>query len=129
MPSLDFQSMGTVFVGLVVISQWIWAWQKNRREESDRYEQRHTPAIHERYATKTELANLEKNLGEAISQLSNRITRGEDLGAQSRDKIYTRLTELQSEVASLRKENELSHQAMNQLSTKIDRLIERESSK
>jgi len=125
MPSLDFQSLGTVLVGLIVISQWIWAWQKNKREESDRFEQRHTPAIHERYATKTELANLEKNLSQAISQISQRLTRGEELGAQSRDKIYTRLTDLQSAVSSLRKENEISHQQVNELSRKIDRILER----
>jgi len=129
MPNLDFNTVGILFVFLMAAGNFWMTWRKSTMEESDRYERKHKPALHEQYATKSELANLEKNLGEAINRISTRITRGEDLGAQSRDKIYTRLTELQSEVASIRKENEMSRQSWIQLETKIDRLIERESKK
>ncbi|GEM_PF-2373099 len=47
--------------------------------------------------------------------------------AQSREKIYLRLSSLEAELSAIKKENELQTQRLLELSAKFDRFIERQS--
>lgn len=122
MPSIDFQNLGMVFVGLIVISQWIWAWQKNRREEARSVEPRHTPPIHEKYATREEVHGIESEIKERIDKLCNRMDRDEHAAAGSRKRIYDQISELGRELSAIKTKSDITSQQLGQMGTKLDNL-------
>ena len=64
---------------------------------------------------------------ELSSSTDNRITAMANKSAASREKLYLRLTAVESELSALKKENELQTQHLYSLSQKIDRYIERQN--
>lgn len=63
---------------------------------------------------------LDREMNERLSAISGH-------SAASREKLYLRLTAVESELSALKKENELQTQHLYSLSQKIDRYIERKN--
>jgi len=68
----------------------------------------------------TRYAELSANTDARLRAISEK-------SAQSREKIYLRLSSLEAELSAIKKENELQTQRLLELAAKFDRFIERQS--
>ena len=122
MPSIDLNTFGLIVVALIGISQWWWTSKKFAREEADRFEPRHNPELHEKYATRAEVHELEQDIKEQIKGLIQRMDRDEASAAQSRKRIYDEIYKLGKLIATVQTKGDITAQQLVQMSTKIDNL-------
>jgi len=123
MPELSAENFGFIVLAIMMAGQWIYSARKSAREEDDRFELKNTPPIHKTYATRQEVLKLEQDFKESLGKVIARMDRDEVAAAGSRKRIYGQLSDLSKELASIGTKGDLTSQAVNQLSSKMDNLI------
>lgn len=122
MPSIDLNTFGLIVVALIGLSQWWWTSKKFAREEAAQFEPRHDPQLHEKYATRDEVHELEQEIKDQIKDLIQRMDRDEAAAAQSRKRIYDEIYKLGKLIATVQTKGDITSQQLVQMSTKIDNL-------
>lgn len=98
------EAIGILVLGLVFLTRWLWDYNRSRREDAAQHEPRSTPPLHEKFATKAELAAL----SERVDSLSGEIKHGFERLDEKRSvsiaglhkRLETAVTEIRSEVRS-----------------------------
>lgn len=86
------------------------------------------PALHDEFRLVRDCDSRCQTANERYSELSknvnSRLSAMSEKSAASREKLYLRVAHLESELSSLKKENELQTQHLYSLEQKLDRLLE-----
>lgn len=105
-PTAEF--IGLVVLVLILLTRWLWDYNKNRREEAALHEPKANPPLHKEYVTRTEHERDFKILHDDITQ-----------GAASRKRMHGEIDKIAQEQAALRKVNESQTTELGHLRTEI----------
>lgn len=93
MNDIPLNFFALVVLSLVLLSRWLWDYNRSRRDDEERHEPKAVPALHLTYATKSEHSALATRMDEEL---------GRERGA--RKKIHEDIAALQALTAALQVE-------------------------
>ena len=123
MPTLTIEQLGISVVALILLTRWLWDYNRTRREEAAEHEPRANPALHTIYVTKAEHAELKAQ----VERIAAEITRGFERLDQKRSVSVAGIhDDLETMVKELRLETKQDmkgvHDRINDVFTALCRL-------
>lgn len=88
-------------------------------------EPRHSPPLHERFATKAELMQTNKRLDAISAEIRESFAEMQKAGRISRGNLYEKIEATSQEVAAVKTQSQLTYQHMQRMETKLDRWMEK----
>ena len=77
-------AVGATVIILMMISKWLWDYNRSKREEAASYEPRATPALHHQFVTRHE---FERH----VEDINTRLDKIEEAGEQRVIRIYDKM--------------------------------------
>lgn len=107
-------TLGIVMLCLIILTRWLWDYNRARREDSAQHEPRANPPLHKEYVTKEQHAKLEAEFRTEAARQSN-----------SRKGIYGQLEEQGKQIARLETNSEVQSRQLTNLDAKMDQVLMR----
>ena len=120
---LTTEQLGISVVAFILITRWLWDYNRSRREDAAEHEPRATPPLHTVYVTKAEHAELKAQ----VERIAAEITRGFERLDQKRSVSIAGLhDDLETSAKELRLETKQDikgvHDRINDVFTALCRL-------
>lgn len=112
--SLPAATVGVVVLSLILLTRWLWDYNRAKREESAQVEPRANPPLHKEYVTKEQHAKLEQEFRTEAARQSN-----------SRKGIYNQLEDQGKQIARLETNAEAQTRQLTNLDAKMDQVLMR----
>jgi hypothetical protein len=104
MPEIPLNFFALVVLSLILLTRWLWDYNRARREADLQHEPKVVPALHLTYATKSEHGALAIRLDEELARERS-----------ARTKVHDDIAALQALTAALRAETTAQTNTLNEL--------------
>jgi hypothetical protein len=109
---LSYQTVGVIVLTLVLLTRWLWDYNRAKREENALHEPRANPPLHKEYVTREQHAKLEQEFRTESARQSN-----------SRKGIYAQLEDQGKQIARLETNAEVQTRQLSNLDQKMDQVL------
>lgn len=114
MPTLTLDQLGYVVFALILLSRWLWDYNRARREEGGQYEPKATPPLHKEYVTRTEVEKIERTLKDDLTKQ-----------AGARKEMHKEISDLQGDVKVLQATTDAQTRQLGNIDVKMDQVLMR----
>lgn len=99
--NINPSSVGVIVLILMILTRWLWDYNRARREDAESHEPKANPPLHQVYAPLARVEKLEGEVSGLKSTINDAFREAAHTSSNSRQKIYDRLNEQGETLATL----------------------------
>ncbi|MFA6962431.1 MAG: hypothetical protein WC205_16875 [Opitutaceae bacterium] len=111
---LSAEFFGMVALALIIMSRWLFDYNRSRREESDRLEPKSTPPLHERFISRPEYTRDQQEVDERLTSATS-----------SRKSMHKEIEKHTAEISVLQESKRTTETTLHNIDAKLTTILGR----